>query len=398
MVAPSVAFDVGPLVGPRTGIGAAVAALQASLLHRDDVTVMPYLTSFRARPADGVRRLPLPAALSHRLWAHTDHPRVDRWLPADRVNGNAADVIHGTNYVVPPSRLPRLVSVYDCWFLRHPHHAHPDVVRAGKVLLRALRHGAVAHTGSVATADALRELVPQATIRTVPLAAIALPAASPQCPIPELQDREFVVAVATLERRKNLPRLVTAFGKLADDHPELRLVIAGGAGDDRRAVDAAIDLLTPAAAARVMLTGYVADEARSWLLHHARLLAYPSLDEGFGFPLLDAMQAGTPIVASDVGSIPEVAGNAAVLVPPHDVDALAGAIDRVLTDDQTRSALLAAAPARLATFSWQATAAGMVQLYTELADGRTGDIGTASTPGTAGAPGIPDTPGSAGAP
>lgn len=376
MVAPSVAFDVGPLVGPRTGIGAAVAALQTSLSDRDDVTVMPYLTSFRARPGDGVRKLPLPAAVAHRLWARIDHPRVDRWLPADPVSGNAADVIHGTNYVVPPSRLPRLVSVYDCWFLRHPQHAHPDVVRAGKVLMRALRHGAVAHTGSIATAETLQELVPQAAIRTVPLAAIALPAPSAQCPIPELQDREFVVAVATLERRKNLPRLVTAFGKVADQHPELRLVIAGGGGDDRGAVDAAIDQLSVSTAARVMLTGYVADDARSWLLHHARLLAYPSLDEGFGFPLLDAMQAGTPIVASNVGSIPEVAGNAAVLVPPHDVDALADAIDRVLTDDDTRAALLAAAPARLATFSWQTTAQAMVQLYRELADSRTQGAGT----------------------
>jgi glycosyltransferase involved in cell wall biosynthesis len=210
----------------------------------------------------------------------------------------------------------------------------------------------------------------------VPLAAIALPAPSPQCPIPELQDREFVVAIATLERRKNLPRLVAAFGRLADDHPELRLVIAGGAGDDRHAVDAAIDQLTPATAARVMLTGYVADDARSWLLHHARLLAYPSLDEGFGFPLLDAMQAGTPIVASDVGSIPEVAGNAALLVPPTDVGALADAIDRVLTHGPTRSEWLAAAPGRLAAFSWHATADGLVQLYTELIDGRTHAAGT----------------------
>lgn len=360
MAAPSVAFDVGPLVGPRTGIGAAVAAMQASLSARDDVALHPYLTSFRARPQTGVRRLPLPAALAHRVWAHIDHPRADRWLATP-------DVVHGTNYVVPPCGVPRIVSVYDCWFLRHPQQAHADVVRSGKVLLRALRHGAVAHTSSLATADALRELVPHAEIRTVQLAAIALPAPAAECPIPELQGRDFVLAVATLERRKNLPRLVEAFGVVAKHHPDLRLVIAGGDGDDRAAVDAAIDHLRPATAERVMLTGYVADDARSWLLHHARLLAYPSLDEGFGFPLLDAMQAGTPIVASDVGSIPEVAGDAAVLVPPNDVAALAAAIDRVLSDAATRQALQHAAIGRLARFSWQSTADQMVQLYTELA-------------------------------
>jgi glycosyltransferase involved in cell wall biosynthesis len=371
MVAPSVAFDVGPLVGPRTGVGAAVAALRSSLEQRDDVTLLPYITSFRARPSRGVRRMPLPSMVAHRLWARIDHPVIDRWLPMHPTDGTspkvAATVVHGTNYVVPPSRLPRLVSVYDCWFLRHPQYAHPDVVRSGKVLLRALRHGAVAHASSQATADGLRDLVPDAQVHTVHLGAISLPAPSAVCPIPELQGRDFIVAVATLERRKNLPRLIEAFGALADQHPELRLVIAGGDGDDRGAVDTAIDGLSSTTAARIMLTGYVADDARSWLLHHARLLAYPSLDEGFGFPLLDAMQAGTPIVAADVGSIPEVAGDAAVLVPPLDVEALAAAIERVLVDTAAREALLAAAAGRLAAFSWQSTADAMVVLYEQLA-------------------------------
>jgi glycosyltransferase involved in cell wall biosynthesis len=184
-----------------------------------------------------------------------------------------------------------------------------------------------------------------------------------------LDGRDFIVAIATLERRKNLPRLIEAFGMLADDHAELRLVIAGGNGDDRAAVDAAIDRLSTATAARVMLTGYVADDARSWLLHHARLLAYPSLDEGFGFPLLDAMQAGTPIVASNVGSIPEVAGQAAVLVTPADVEALAAAMGRVLDEADLRQTLLDAATSQLARFSWSTTAEAMVHLYDDLAAG-----------------------------
>lgn len=361
MAVPTVAFDVGPLVGPRTGIGAAVAALQTALADRDDLDLVPYLTSFRAPARPGVQRLPLPAALAHRAWGRLDHPRVDRWLPAD--------VVHGTNYVVPPSRKPRIVSVYDCWFLRHPQHAHPDVVRAGAVLRRALGRGAVAHASSHATAEALRELVPDVDVRTVHLAPIELPPPPAASPIAELDGCEFVVAVATLERRKNLPRLVDAWALLADRHPQLRLVIAGGNGDDRGEVDAAIDRLPPAAGARVMLTGYVADDVRSWLLHHAQVLAYPSLDEGFGFPLLDAMQAGTPIVASAVGSIPEVAGGAAVLVAPDDVGELADALDRVLTDTALRQQLLAAAAQQLTTFSWASTAQALVQLYAELVDG-----------------------------
>jgi glycosyltransferase involved in cell wall biosynthesis len=364
-----IAFDVGPLSGPRTGIGAAVAALRDALERRTDLELRPYLTSFRADPADGVTRLPLPALAAHRLWARTDRPRVDRWL-------RPAQVVHGTNYVVPATTLPRLVSVYDCWFLRHPEQAHADVVRAGRVLIRALRHDAVAHVSSHATADALRELVPAADVRVVHLGAIELPPPADACPVAELDGVPFVLSVATLERRKNLPRLVAAFAAVAAAHPDVRLVLAGGeAGGragDRAAIDAAIDALPAEARRRVLLTGYVDDPVRSWLLHHATVLAYPSLDEGFGFPLLDAMQAGVPIVAAARGSIPEVAGDAAVLIDPLDVDALAAALVGAIDDDATRARLRAAAPAQLARFGWDQAAAGIADIYHALADAPSG--------------------------
>src|SRR5215207_10756384 len=130
-----VAFDIGPLAGPRTGIGTAVSALADALAGEPDITLIPYTTSFRARPAEGVRRLPFPAALAHRTWSRVGWPRADRSL-------GAFDVIHGTNYVVPPSSRPRLVSVYDCWFLRHPDEASSGVRRSGNALRRAIRAGA----------------------------------------------------------------------------------------------------------------------------------------------------------------------------------------------------------------------------------------------------------------
>ena len=135
-----------------------------------------------------------------------------------------------------------------------------------------------------------------------------------------------MLAVGKLERRKNLPTLVRAFGELTTAHPDLHLVLAGSDGDDRPAIDAAVDSLG-AASNRVSFTGRIDDDVRSWLLHHASVLAYPSLDEGFGFPLLDAMQAGVPIVASNAGSIPEVGGDAVLLSAPDDVAALASNLD-----------------------------------------------------------------------
>jgi glycosyltransferase involved in cell wall biosynthesis len=201
----------------------------------------------------------------------------------------------------------------------------------------------------------------------VHLGALPLPDPSVTCPIAELDGHHYLLAVATLERRKNLPHLVRAFGAIASTHPELRLVLAGGDGDDRPAIDAAIDALPTDVGARVLLTGYVDDPVRAWLLHHAAVLAYPSLDEGFGFPLLDAMAANTPIVASRAGSIPEIAGDAALVVEVDDLDALAAALHRALVDDEERSRLVAAGVSRRAQLSWDTTADRLVGIYRELA-------------------------------
>lgn len=361
MVPVDVAFDVGPLSGRRTGIGAAVDELRRHLDARDDVELIPYVTSFRATGSTGLRRLPLPALLAHRCWERADRPRLDGRL-------RPARLIHGTNYVVPPSRLPRLVSVYDCWFLRHPEAAHPDVVRAGRILVRSLERGAVAHASSRATADALRDTCPGAEVHVVHLGAIGLAVPAASCPVPELEGRPFIVATGTIERRKNLPRLVEAFARASVDIADLRLVIAGGDGDDRPAVEQAIDRLPRDLADRVLLTGYIADDARSWLLRHASVLAYPSLDEGFGFPLLDAMQVDLPIVASRAGSIPEVAGDAAELCDPNDVDAIGASLVRAIVDEARRAQLIAAGRTQVAHFSWSRTADGMAALYRHLAE------------------------------
>ena len=102
---------------------------------------------------------------------------------------------------------------------------------------------------------------------------------------------------------------------------------------------------------------------KRWLLANATVLAYPSLDEGFGFPLLEAMQHDVPIVASTAGSIPEVAGDAAELVAADDVEALAAALQHVVTDSARRTQLVAAGHARVAALSWDNTAAQLAQLY-----------------------------------
>jgi glycosyltransferase involved in cell wall biosynthesis len=363
----TVAFDTGPLHGPKTGIGYAVEALHAALSGRDDLHLRDYVLSFRAALAPGTSRLPLPASIAQRLWAHSPHPVVDRWL-------GDASLVHGTNYVVPPTRLPTLVSVYDCWFLIHPEQANPAVRRAGAVLRAAVARGAVIHTSSAATEAVVRALFPATPVCTVQLGPLPLPTPVPTPPVPELAARPFVLAIGTLERRKNLPTLVKAFGALAARHPEPLLVLAGGDGDDTSAIGAAIDDLGPEHSRRVLRTGRVEEGVRSWLLQHAAVLAYPSLDEGFGFPVLDAMQAGTPVVASTAGSIPEVAGDAAMLCDPLDHVALSDALITLLTDDDARTRLRDAGAVRWRLFDWQVTADAMVDLYGRVVRGDVDDL------------------------
>jgi glycosyltransferase involved in cell wall biosynthesis len=298
----------------------------------------------------------LPAALAHRLWSRIDRPRLDRWL-------GDAEVVHGTNYVVPPSRLPALVSVYDCWFLDHPAEASPAVRRAGAVLRRRVRAGATVHAPSQATAARISDLLGTDRVEVVHLGPMAVDPPPPDAPL-DLRGRPFVLALGTVERRKNVPALVRAFAAAGAEGAGL--VIAGAAGDDSAAVDEAVAALAPAARAAIVRPGPVDAATKAWLLHHARVLAYPSLDEGFGFPLLEAQSIGLPIVATRAGSIPEVAGDGAELVPLGDTDALAGALARVLADDERRAGLAAAGRANLARFSWTATAGALVDIYRRL--------------------------------
>ena len=139
---------------------------------------------------------------------------------------------------------------------------------------------------------------------------------------------------------------------MADEHLDLRLVIAGPEGPDTSAVRAAITALPPPVGARVIVTGALDAGVRRSLLESAALLAYPSLYEGFGFPPLEAMSVGVPVLAGRAGSLPEVAGPAALLVDPLDTDALADAMRLVLTDSGRRSSMIAAGSAHAARFTF----------------------------------------------
>lgn len=358
----NVAIDVGPLYGHRSGVGVAVAGLVGELERRTDVTLNPYLVSARSTPHDGHRRLPLPGIVASHLWSRVGVPSADRWL-------RGVDVVHGTNYVAPPSKLPTVISVYDCWFLDHPGDARPIVRRAGNQLRRAAAAGAWIHVSSEATARGARRLLATDRVVTVHLGPPPASTAPTEAPssVAGLHGLPFIVAIGTEERRKDLPLLVEAFRLLRDT--DVHLAIAGAPGDDSERLGAAIAALDDDTRRRVHRLGVVDDTSKAWLLRRSTALVYPSLDEGFGFPILEAQAAATPVVAFDVGSIPEVAGDAAVLVSDRSAAALADGITTALTGN--RIALLEAGTRNLARFSWARCAEGLTDLYRTALEART---------------------------
>lgn len=179
-----------------------------------------------------------------------------------------------------------------------------------------------------------------------------------------IKGRPFVLAVGSIVPRKNFPDLVRAFAELTADHRELLLVIAGGENIGSEDLDEAIT--THRMADRVLRTGYVTDADKAALLRDAEVVASSALHEGFGMVPLEAMAAGTPVVAAAGGAIPEVCGDAAVLVEPGDAMALAAGIDRALTDEEFASDLVTSGYEQHPTYSWPTMVREMVQLYERL--------------------------------
>ena len=179
----------------------------------------------------------------------------------------------------------------------------------------------------------------------------------------------YVLFVGGIEPRKNLELLVQAFAE--SDAQDLALVIAGGPvrwfPEATERLDAVIEQLPPSVQERIVRTGYVNDRDKLALLSGATVLAYPSLYEGFGFPVLEAFAAGVPVLTSNVSSLPEVAGEAAVLVDPADVHAIAKALSELVDDADLRAVLSAAGVARASRFTWEATARATAAVLREAA-------------------------------
>lgn len=322
------------------------------------IEVEPYAISVRGRMLPGMRRVAYPTRPALVAWGRSGRPRV-------RAGG--ASVLHGPNYVVPPTRIPSIVSVHDCWFLRNPDQIRGGVRLYGAALRRRVAEGVVVHVPSVHTANEVREVLGATRVVVLPLGAPSVDINAAVPAIDGLDGRPYIVATATREPRKNLVRLIQAFDQVAAAHGDLVLVLVGAEGPAQPQVDAAIARLPTAVGRRVLVLPYVDDRSRDGLVRGAKALAFPSLDEGWGFPALEAMALGTPVVAANAGSLPEVCGDAAILVDPLEVESIADGLERVLTDTALRALLVTRGTGRVAAYAPATCAQAYADLYLRLA-------------------------------
>jgi glycosyltransferase involved in cell wall biosynthesis len=372
------------LVPSPGGVGRYSARLAANLV-RLGVDVRPVVArhsaaQVRAAWADfGLSEvappvvLPLPRPVLYDAWHLLGRP-PRRW-PA------GVDLVHAPSLAVPPKGgKPLVVSIHDAapWifpgtFTARGRWFHAMGARA------ALRRADRVITGSAAAAGELAEhlALPAERVRVVPYGVSAPPARPGPDEVAEvlgrygLEGSAYVLWVGSLEPRKGVGTLVSAMAQLTAAGAERTrtgpgpvLVLAGYPGWQNS------DLLPAAGLARLgarfRQIGRVSD-AELWALYAgAALFAFPSLHEGFGLPVLEAMAAGAPVVASDIPAIREVAGAAALLVPPGDAGAWTGAIEALLADGPRRAEMVDQGRRRAELFSWAATAASTLEVYREL--------------------------------
>lgn len=303
-----------------------------------------------------------PARLA---WEQAAGPRVARKI--------SPDVWHAPHYTMPlRSTVATVVAMHDLTFFDHPEwHERSKVIYFRRMIEAAARRADVIVTGSHDAADGLRERFKVrgeivVVHHGVDHARFAPPGELSADPDWTALARHgirypYVAFASTIEPRKDVPTLVRAFARIALAHPDLQLVIAGGDGWGVAQARAAVS--ASGVSTRILRPGYLDDTTLAALFRRASVIAYPSLAEGFGMPALEALASGAPLVTTSGSALEEVVGDAALLVPPADPEALARALASALDDAAVAARLRAAGPKRAAEFTWVRSIAAHVDAY-----------------------------------
>jgi len=292
-----------------------------------------------------------------RSWPDALPPNARRRLLAPPFGPRRAALFHGLNQRLPSGRLPRAVATFHDLFVLTGEYSTPEfrarfAAQARDAAARADRIIAVSAFTASQVVDLLG--VEPAKVRVVHhgIRKLTLP------PVPR---ENLILHVGAIQKRKNLERLMEAFAAI---DPAWTLVLAGSAGYGAAEILARIE--RSPARARIRVTGYVSPAELAGWYARASVFAFPSLDEGFGMPVLEAMAAGIPVITSNRSSLPEVAGDAALLIDPERTDALAAALRDLTQNEDHRLEYIRRGLERAQFFTWEKTVRQTWDVYCEL--------------------------------
>lgn len=358
-----------PAAEERNDLGAQEFAFSA-FLHDPEFAASPGLAVCRSRwdTRSPWRRI---------LWEQTRLAELSRKL----------DLIHGLAFAAPlASSCPTVVTVHDLSFLRYPGAFRPFNRRYLSLVTKAsTRRAARVIAVSASTRQDVITLCGVPAERVVVVPNGVTPEFRPADPVEVAAFRQraglperYILFLGTLEPRKNLVRLIDAYARLrpggqSDGALAIPpLIIAGAKGWYYEEIFARVSAL--GLTGQVAFPGFVPVEELPWWYRGAAVFVYPSLFEGFGLPVLEAMACGTPTITSRASSLPEVVGDAAILVDPEDVEQLAEAMHRVLTTPDLAGQLRAASLRQASRFSWELTAAKTREVYCSALSGSSGEV------------------------
>ena len=371
---PRIGIDYTAAVQQAAGIGRYVRELITALMSHDCQHQYRLFAASEKRfqAPFPVTRLPFHDKWLMRMWHRVRLP-----LPVELFTGRL-DLFHSPDFTLPPT-LPgtrTLLTVHDLSFIKDPESADSGLRKyLNQVVPRSVRRADHILADSQATKiDLIAEWnTPAEKVTVLPCGVNPSfrPITDPQLLAAirsryGLGDGPFVLSVGTLQPRKNYVRLIRAFAPLATRYSDLSLVIGGGKGWRYNEIFEEPDRL--GIKDRVIFPGFIADDDLPAVYCSATIFTYPSLYEGFGMPVLEAMACGTPVVTSDRSSLPEVSGDAGLLVNPLDEKAMTASMERLLANPSLCQELIIRGRRQASRFSWGRAAEQLLEVYDWLLD------------------------------
>jgi glycosyltransferase involved in cell wall biosynthesis len=362
-----VVVDYRPALRGRSGVGEYVhQTVRAFALQYPGDSLTLFTSSWKDRPEPSLATTcpgarvsdhRVPVALLNYAWHRLERPSIEF------LTGGRFDVAFSPHPLLLPARYAaQIVMVHDLDFLRHPERTHREIKRDYPRLARA--HARRAIRVVVPSRHTAREVVSELDVPESRVA-VCPPGAPEWRDLPgRLADAGYVLFIGTLEPRKNVGGLLDAYGRLLARRPTVpKLILAGGAGPEARTwIERIRD---PPLAGHVEYIGYIRDEDRQRVYAGARVVVLPSYEEGFGMPALEAMSLGIPVIVSRRGNLPELVGDAGVLVEPDDVESIVDAMDRVLHDEGLATLMAGRAGERARQFQWRRTAQALREVFAD---------------------------------